>query len=241
MKTNKTKIFIVLGIFAAAMGLLETSVVVYLRELYYPEGFSFPIKKIHFHISKVEIWREIATILMLWGIGYLTGKNKLERFAYFCYAFAIWDIFYYIFLYVFLAWPESIFTWDLLFLLPFPWVGPVWAPVLISLLMIICSIIFVRKKEINPSFEIAKKWWILLFAGGTICIISFMWDFFQLSNFNFNVLELISNPEKSDFIYKYIPKRFNFLLFYTGFFVMLIAVFAQFNNPLKLRKNENKV
>jgi membrane protein implicated in regulation of membrane protease activity len=53
--------------------------------------------------------------------------------------FAIWDIFYYIFLWLLIGWPESFFTWDILFLLPVTWVGPVLAPVINSLTMIVLA------------------------------------------------------------------------------------------------------
>ena len=73
------------------MGFLETSVVVYLRELYYPKGFTFPLVIIPNKIAVVEFWREIATIVMLVGAGIIAGKTRLSRFAYFIIAFAIWD------------------------------------------------------------------------------------------------------------------------------------------------------
>lgn len=94
-QTKKTLIWI--SLFAIAMGFLETSVVVYLRELYYPRGFKFPLVIIPNKIAVVEFWREIATIVMLVGAGIIAGKTRLSRFAYFIIAFAIWDIFYYCF------------------------------------------------------------------------------------------------------------------------------------------------
>lgn len=238
MKTNKI-IFVVI-LFAIAMGLLETSVVVYLRELYYPEGFSFPIKKIPANISIVEISREAATIIMLIGVGILAGKDKVSRFAYFMLAFAIWDLFYYIFLYVFISWPESLFTWDLLFLIPIPWVGPVWAPCLISMLMITFSILLIRAKDQNKDFKLKKKNVWLFILGGLVCILSFVWDFLQNKNPNFNLLEILSNPEKSDFIYKYIPTQFNHFIFFLGFILMTIGALAQFIYPLIFVNHEKK-
>ena len=240
MKTQTRNLFVAVGIFAVAMGLLESSVVIYLRELYYPEGFNFPIRRIPYHISIVEIWREVATIIMLIGIGYAAGKNLLERFAYLCYAFAIWDLFYYVFLYVFIAWPESIFTWDLLFLLPFPWVGPVWAPCLVSLLMIVASILIVRKKHRNPGFRIRPFWWIILVLGALNCIVAFMLDFFRISDFNLNLGEILSNPEKSEFLYHYVPRKFDLVLFLFGFGMMLTAVIAQFIYPKKQMSYEKE-
>ena len=55
--------------FSIAMGYLETSVVVYLRKLYYPSGFKFPLVGVTRDIAVTEFWREAATIVMLIGIG----------------------------------------------------------------------------------------------------------------------------------------------------------------------------
>ncbi|MCE3294845.1 MAG: hypothetical protein K0R65_559 [Crocinitomicaceae bacterium] len=241
MKAQTHNLFIAVGIFAVAMGLLESSVVIYLRELYYPEGFNFPIKRIPYNVSVVEIWREAATIVMLIGVGYIAGKNVLERFAFLCYAFAIWDLFYYVFLYVFIAWPESIFTWDLLFLLPFPWVGPVWAPCLIALLMIVGSILAVRKKQREPEFRVKPFWWIVLILGALNCILAFMMDFFRIYDFSATLGELLSDPEKSAFIYHYVPQKFDLALFLLGFGMMLTTVIAQLLiHPKKQMSYEKK-
>ena len=117
MITISKKVSYVL-LYAIAMALLETAVVVYLRELYYKDGFAFPLRNLPATIAITELLREAATVVMLVAIGFLCGKNKLQRFAYFCLAFAVWDIFYYVFLYVLLSWPQSLFTWDILFLIP---------------------------------------------------------------------------------------------------------------------------
>lgn len=233
MKAQTRNLFIVVGLFAIAMGMLESSVVIYLRELYYPEGFRFPIKRIPYHISIVELWREVATLIMLFGIGYAAGKNRLERFAFFCYAFAIWDLFYYVFLYVFIAWPESIFTWDLLFLLPFPWVGPVWAPCLVATLMAVGSVLMVRKKQQNPEHRVKAIWWTAAILGATICVLAFMMDFFRIYDFSTSLGEVLSDPKKSAFLYRYIPQQFDLALFLFGFGLMLAALIAQFIHPKK--------
>src|ERR1044072_1504154 len=96
MKSYKPLVW--LTIFSIAMGYLETAVVVYLRKLYYPGGFNFPLVPVTLDIAKTEFWREAATLIMLVGIGVLAGKNKTQRFAYFLLSFAVWDIFYYVFL-----------------------------------------------------------------------------------------------------------------------------------------------
>ena len=114
-------------VYAIAMGVLEAAVVIYLRKLYYPEGFSFPLRMVDTDIAIVELWREVATIVMLGAVGVLAGRTRSERFAWFIYCFGVCDLVYYGFLKVALGWPASPFTWDILFLLPIPWVGPVLA------------------------------------------------------------------------------------------------------------------
>jgi hypothetical protein len=142
-------------IFAIAMGYLEAAVVVYLREIYYPEGFNIPIK-VKFHFIKfgpvdelktfskklmwTEVGREFSTIVMLVTIAVLTGDSLLDGFAYFLLVFGVWDIFYYVFLKVILNWPESFSTTDVFFLIPTPWIGPVWLPILCSVIIIIVSL-----------------------------------------------------------------------------------------------------
>ncbi|HNX08095.1 MAG TPA: hypothetical protein PKL96_10970, partial [Bacteroidales bacterium] len=113
MKNTLTKIIWV-AIFAIAMGFLESAVVVYIRALYYPEGFMFPMKLISDQIMITEFFREAATMIMLIGIAVIAGSSAIERFAYFIFSFGIWDIFYYIFLYALLGWPQSLMTWDVL-------------------------------------------------------------------------------------------------------------------------------
>ena len=85
--------------FSIAMGFLESAVVIYLRRMYYPHGFSFPLQPMPHDIAIVEIWREAATIIMLLAIGILAGRKPSEKFAWFVISFAVWDIFYYVFSY----------------------------------------------------------------------------------------------------------------------------------------------
>jgi hypothetical protein len=118
--------------FFIAMAFLESAVVVYLRALYYPEGFGFPLVPMDPALVATEMGREFATLVMLLAPAALVTRRALERFAWFCIGFGIWDIFYYVWLKVLLGWPASLAEPDLLFLLPVPWVGPVWAPCLIS-------------------------------------------------------------------------------------------------------------
>jgi hypothetical protein len=158
------------------MAFIEAAVVVYLRAIYYPEGFKFPLRAIIDYKIVVELFREIATILMLLSVSMLSGRRLYERFAYFMIAFGVWDIFYYIWLKVSLDWPSTIFDWDVLFLIPLPWIGPVIAPVSISFLLIVFGLfiayLFQKGREFKPAFIS----YILALAGSVIILYSFMRD-----------------------------------------------------------------
>ncbi len=145
------KLFVLI-LYAVAMALVESAVVVYLRGLYYPTGFliksATDLAVIPSNILKLELWREAATIIMLVAVGFLAFPRVKEKFWGFVLAFSIWDIFYYFFLYVFIKWPSSLFTLDVYFLIPFPWVGPVWFPLMLfSALTIISLWIIIKSKE----------------------------------------------------------------------------------------------
>jgi hypothetical protein len=162
-------------VFGIAFAFVESSVVVYLRALYYPGGFSFPLKLMPAAHTVVELCREIATMIMLVAAGWMAGKSRWSRFSYFMIVFAVWDIFYYVWLKVLLDWPTSIFDWDILFLIPVPWVGPVIAPCLISLLMIIAGILIISKEE-KSSFHPPASSWIAGGAGTLALLYSFVHD-----------------------------------------------------------------
>jgi len=176
MSRNLYNKIIALFLFAVAMAFLESTVVVYLRELYYPEGFRFPLKEISDHILLVELLREAATIIMLLTAGYLAGKKNWERFGAFVFLFGIWDIFYYIFLKLVLDWPTSIFDLDILFLIPLPWIAPIIAPLLISLLMIITGLYLLKLYETGKTFIATRLSWLAAFIGTALILYSFMRD-----------------------------------------------------------------
>ncbi len=176
MKRNLYNKISALFLFAVAMAFLESTVVVYLRELYYPEGFRFPLKDIPANILIVELLREAATIIMLLTAGYLAGKKNWERFGAFVFLFGVWDIFYYIFLKLILDWPASLFDLDILFLIPLPWIGPVIAPVLISVLMILVGIFLLHIHDKEGAFTATKFSWIMATSGTLVILYSFMRD-----------------------------------------------------------------
>ncbi|MCK5573985.1 MAG: hypothetical protein KAJ12_14540 [Bacteroidetes bacterium] len=164
------------GVFGIAFAFVESSVVVYLRAIYYPEGFTFPLRLIDQQHVLVELAREFSTIAMLVVVGLIAGKRGWERFAYSVIGFGVWDIFYYVWLKVVLDWPSSITEWDVLFLIPLPWIGPVLAPVLVSLLMIGCGIAIVYRLDTGRSFRPGIRSWGLSIVATVLILFSFMAD-----------------------------------------------------------------
>ena len=125
--------------FAIAMAYLESAVVVYLqRALAMTPDTLFPLRgqQVLGDLAAIEVGREAATLVMLAAIGCLVGRRWADRLAWTAVAFGVWDLFYYIWLWVFIGWPHSLGTWDVLFLIPVPWAAPVWAPAAVSAALI---------------------------------------------------------------------------------------------------------
>jgi len=171
------KKFLLLGLLAIAFAYIEAGVVVYLRELYYPEGFSFPLKLMPLKIFLVELGRELSTLVVLFTAGFIVGKNLKERFAYFIYNFACWDIFYYFWLKIILNWPESLLTWDILFLIPVAWTGPVLAPIIVSLTLLLFAFAMVYFSEKKFPLRMNRLNRLLLVCVILLIFLSFIWNF----------------------------------------------------------------
>ncbi len=166
-----------LAIYAVAMAYVESAVVVYLRDLYYPAGFQFPLASMPLRQVVVEIGREAATIVMLLGVARLASVDAWEWFLVFCVAFGVWDIFYYVWLWVFIPWPPSLFTWDVLFLIPVPWIAPVLAPIVISGALIAGALWLLRLKSQGATLRFSRRIWGLAVTGGVVVLLSFTLDF----------------------------------------------------------------
>jgi len=135
---------ILLSLFGIAMAHLEGVVVVYLRKalgLLDSESNKESLGKIPQRYLHIEITREAATIIMLVLIAYLAGETWVERGILFLWTFAFWDLFYYLSLYILIKWPSTFRTIDVLFLIPVPWIAPVWFPIGVSTLTIIVIIL----------------------------------------------------------------------------------------------------
>jgi len=185
------RIVVGLFLFGISFGYVEAAVVIYLRALYEPlrerltpgraPGDLFPLVDSGRMVSvapetkrllEVEVIREAATLIMLAAAAMLVAGERSFWLPAFSIAFGVWDISFYLFLKLWIDWPASLLTWDLLFLLPVPWASPVLAPVLVSLTIIGCGLaalyrpVYIRPRE-----------WLGLVLGGALVILSFTWDF----------------------------------------------------------------
>jgi len=132
--------FLLLALFGIAMAHLEGVTVVYLRKVFGIDDLQSNrdlLKKIPKQYIFIEKTREVATIIMLVTIALLVGKTWLDMIVVFLWTFAFWDLFYYLSLYILTKWPPSLKTIDVLFLIPRPWIAPVWFPIGISSITII--------------------------------------------------------------------------------------------------------
>ncbi|MCL5027894.1 MAG: hypothetical protein M1480_02620 [Bacteroidetes bacterium] len=226
----KKKLFLIV-IFSIAMGIFEAIVVVYLRNIYYPDGFQFPLTVIPDHIIKVELLREVCTMIMLLSVAWIAGRNKLQIFSYFLFNFAIWDIIYYAGLKLILNWPPSLFTWDILFLIPIPWLGPVAAPIISSITMATMAILFLYLQKRNNDFYLKKIEWILIYIGALLIFISFIWDYADIiisNNLLDNIFSLTKNPLFNNIMSNFVPESYHWNLFILGLLTISISIFLIF-------------
>jgi hypothetical protein len=237
---KKTLLWITL--FAIAMGFVETSVAIYLRVIHYPHGFQFPLVPMEYDIALTEIIREAATMLMLFGAGAIAGRTRVQSMAYFLYSFAIWDIFYYVFLKLMINWPDSIMSWDLLFLIPMPWVGPVLAPVLVCLNLIIFSLlaVYFDTNGYKASMKFRERG--LYFLGCFIIIFSFIIDYYLAATNNGTshdrIWALFSDRKLFEEALNYRPQTFAWNIFLSGFALLWLSIGLYATRILKSRTDD---
>jgi len=215
------------SVFAVAFAWVESSVVVYLREIYFDGDFKFPLvviwkdgKHIVDPLIRIELGREIATIFMLVAIGWTAGKSQFQKFCFFMIAFGIWDIFYYVWLYVMVNWPEGLMTWDLLFFVPLPWVGPVITPVLVALTMIVAGSLIIYYDE--KGVVIRWRWYDLVIelGCGFLIIVSFCWDWK-------NILQIPGDIQRSG-----VPNPFAWWLYLPPYLFSVVYFFIRLKKIL---------
>ena len=191
MTARPRRIVVGLFLFGISFGYVEAAVVIYLRALYEPlrqrltpgraSGDLFPLLDRDRMVAEapetarllnVEVIREAATILMLAAAAMLVTGDRSLWLPAFAVAFGVWDVCFYLFLKLWIDWPASLLTWDILFLLPVPWVAPVLAPVIVSFTIVGCGWMALWRPVV-----IRPRHWIGLILGGALVILSFTWDF----------------------------------------------------------------
>lgn len=222
-------IIVHLGIFGIAMGLLEAIVVVYLRQIYYPGGFNFPLKAMPSDSIAIEIIREISTIAMLISVSAIAGRSRIERFACFLFTFGVWDIFYYVWLKALLDWPPSLHTWDILFLIPVIWAAPVLAPIICAFTMIVFGILILLALRRGSEVTLTRGEWFCLFGGAFITFVSFIETYTLLAlerHLPIGLSNLASDGRTHEIVERFVPSSFNWILFGAGEMLIVCALLS---------------
>lgn len=199
--------------FAAAMAWVEAASVYYLRLLVNRvQPYQQDPLPIVGALGNVELVREAATLMMLLTTGMLAGRTWQRRIGYMAIAFGVWDILYYVFLWIMSDWPASLFDWDILFLLPLPWWGPVLAPVSIALLMIAWGTLATQWPDRAAAAGLTPALWTSSTVGIVLALAVFMAD------------ALIALPEGRDAVVRVLPTSFNWPLFAVALLLMAAPV-----------------
>ena len=211
MAHARTRWLVVAG-FAIAMAWMEAATVYYLRvlvdRLVPYQADPLPVRGT---LGGVELVREAATLIMLLMVGILAGRTWQTRIAYSAIAFGVWDIFYYLFLWVIYGWPTSILEWDILFLLPLPWWGPVIAPVSVAMLMIVWGTLVSQRRPAALGAPVASAWF-LNALGILLALYVFMADALHVA------------PQGAEAVRNVLPTSFNWLMFTAALALMAAPV-----------------
>ena len=181
-------------LFGISFGYIEAAVVTYLRPQFFAARATFePQSRDLFpmltlqqvratgpemvRMVRTEIGREAATLLMLGAVAAAVGGSFRQQLAFFLLAFGTWDIAYYAFLKILIDWPKSLLTWDVLFLIPVPWTGPVLAPGLVALTMVGAGLIYLWRESHGHSIRLKAVHWLGVGAGALLILAAFTWDY----------------------------------------------------------------
>lgn len=166
--------------FGLAMGYLEATVVVYLRAALGLGASTVVVPVADAAVFEayagIEIARELATLVMIAVVGWLAGRSWLERLAWAAVVFGTWDIAYYVGLWLTIDWPPALDTWDVLFLVPMTWVGPAWAPMMVSVALVGFGLAAAGASRSGRRVVVGRWSLLLAVTGGALVILSFLLD-----------------------------------------------------------------
>jgi hypothetical protein len=207
--SNRTRWAIVM-VFAIAMAWVESASVFYIRALVDRiEPYQANPLPLNDALGYVELWREASTLVMIATLGMLAGRTWRHRVGYAALAFGAWDIFYYVFLRIMTGWPRTLLDWDILFLLPLPWWGPVLAPASIALLMILWGTLATQSRDDRTD----TRWaWAFNSVGIVLALGVFMIDAWR------------ALPDGRDAVLQVLPTRFNWPLFWVALLLMATPI-----------------
>jgi hypothetical protein len=211
-------------IYAVAMAWVESAVVFYLRSMMGRiEPYQADPLPVIGGFALVELPREFATMVMLFAVGFLAGRTWRARIGYAAIAFGVWDIFYYVFLKVMCGWPHSVMDWDILFLIPLPWWGPVLAPVLISLLLIFWGTLGSQFEHAQTTALPNIAAWVTGAIGVALALQVFMADTMAAAHRGLDAIRTV------------LPERFDWPLFCVALALMSVPV-MQIGRLLLMRR-----
>ena len=209
-RRRQTWIFVVL--FAIGMAWVESACVYYLRVLVdRVEPYQANPLPLAGHLGGIELVREAATLLMLITVGAVAGRSIRARLGYLAIAFGAWDIFYYVFLRMMDEWPRTLFDWDILFLLPLPWWGPIIAPMSIAALMIVGGTLATQTTAMQVISPFTRRMWHLCCVGIALGLYVFMAD---------AIAAVAAGADPT----KLLPQSFNWFAFAVAFALMAAPI-----------------
>jgi hypothetical protein len=207
-------------LFAIGMAWVEAACVYYLRVLVdRVQPYQVNPLPVHEVLGSVELVREASTLVMLLTLGMLAGRTLQTRLGYTAIAFGAWDIFYYVFLKLICDWPSSLLDWDILFLIPLPWWGPVLAPVSIAVLMIVWGTLVTQRTVSSTVTAVASALWGLSGIGVVLALYVFMADALSVVHQGVDATRTV------------LPQTFNWPLFAVAFALMAAPVAHAVRRP----------
>jgi hypothetical protein len=184
----------ILILFGIVFGYVEAAAVAYIRATYepihrrlFPDRAAddlFPLFTIEQWSSEVpptlgplmEVGRELATVVLVALMAWAVSRTARAWFASFALAFGVWDVCYYLWLRLLIGWPRSLLDWDLVFMAPLPWVGPVWAPVAVALVMVVTASVYFWRDAIGRPIKPRPLHWVAVLGGAVVIMTAFWWD-----------------------------------------------------------------